>query len=205
MKQQNLIINQTGVLAFDLVSDVLVVALLVCESQQMENRPTQAVVNALSVYEKVRHAIAGFDFKVAAFIYAQRSMAIIDADLRDERKEEFVDRVEVHYKVRDIRKDLRAQESQQPRGVYQQIEHAICGFQQPRRDDDALFVIGLKQLCVGLATQNRSQLPSQVVAILDARVHTLCTGRRMYVRRVADQKTSAVAKLIDASRVNFVG
>src|SRR5215208_2655859 len=103
-----------------------------------------------------------------------------------------------------MRENLSSYEREQPRWINEQVKHSISGFQQSLRYLDALFVISVEQTWTGFAPQNECELPREVVAILNARVHSLRPRWRMNVRGITRQKTSALAKLVHASRVNLV-
>ena len=79
---------ECGVRAFDFGVQ-LIAAVFIHEVHQMKFGFMQTVVNALSVYQKVGHAIAGFHFSFA--VHTQRTLAIADANLGNQRKDELID------------------------------------------------------------------------------------------------------------------
>src|SRR4029453_16172712 len=67
-----------------------------------------------------------------------------------------------------------------------------------------LFVIGLQYSFTGFAANDQSKFPGQVVAVLDAGIHSLRSGGRVNVRGVAGEKAAARRKSADMTRVDFV-
>src|SRR5579885_128485 len=108
-QRQGVEVKQVGVTAFEFRGKSLRGVLRVGEDEQVKFRLAQKVEDALAAREEVGHPITGLDLEVfVALVTAQRALAVVDSDLREEREEELLEGVEVDDEVRDVRKDGRA-------------------------------------------------------------------------------------------------
>src|SRR5919206_194409 len=146
---------------------IRVVARLVREVQQVELRLAQLVVDASAVNKKVGHAVSGLDLEArAACVVAERAAAIVDADLRDERKHAPPDRVELDEPARKGREDGRANHAKEPVRARRKLEHSVGSLKKPLRVLQTLFVVGLQKLPARVAFDDEGELPGEVVCVL---------------------------------------
>ena len=110
-----------------------------------------------------------------------------------------------HRKRRDPGEDLGAEQAGKPAVGDDQPERPVGRVQQPSRDRDALFLVGIEQRRAGLTLDDERELPGQVVGILQAGVHALRADRAVDVRGVAEQEAAAVAEARGASVMDAVG
>src|SRR5215207_5201224 len=198
-------VEQLGVAAFDRPPQPLGRPRRVGAEEQVEGRTAQAVVDAPAVNQEVRGAVAGLDLEIAvARVAAERAVPVVDADLRDEREDVSFDRVEAEDVSGDGREDARADEPENPFGAGGQLKHPVGRPQEVPGVLQTLLVVSLKELRVGPPLQHQRQLPGEVVGVLNARVHTLRPGGRVYVRGVAGEEAPARVEAADVARVDFV-
>src|ERR1043166_7776356 len=83
----------------------------------------------------MRKSIAGFDiFKFFISVFAQQIIvAIVDSDLRDQRKHAFAHRFQTRHKTGDWRKDSRANKTHDPARPRSKLKHSIGGVEQSLR------------------------------------------------------------------------
>jgi hypothetical protein len=67
------------------------------------------------------------------------------------------------------------------------IQELGCKAEHPRCNRPAFFLVAVEQR-IGSASQNGSQLPAEVVGVLDAGIQTLATRWRMNVSGVTNQE-----------------
>ena len=69
----------------------------------------QLVVNTLALNQKIRQSVSGLNLKLSiALVKAEGTVAIVDADLRNQREKLFLDGVDAENEFRQRRKDCRA-------------------------------------------------------------------------------------------------
>src|SRR5689334_18868510 len=97
----------------------------------MKFRCSQFVVDAFAIDHKIRHAVSGLNIKsFISAIFAERAMAIIDTDLREQRENEMLYGSQAEDGAGDYRQDIFAQESEPPLRAGSELKHAVGGLQQ---------------------------------------------------------------------------
>ncbi len=130
--------------------------------------------------------------------------AVLDTGLGNRAKHELSYPVEPHRESHDLRQDPRPEHPGQPAIGYDDREPPVGRREQLPRDRDALVLVGVEYRRVRSRRQDERQLPAQVVCVLKAGVHALRADRAVYVRRVAQQEATAVAKAHGAAMMDAV-
>src|SRR5215203_1202472 len=109
------------------------------------------------MHKEIRHAVAGFDVvRLIVRVPAQRSSAIVNTDLRKDRKESLSDCIDACHKTCDWWKDRGADDTQQPVRTSRKLKHPISGIEQTLGVRKALFVVSIEQSLCGLALNYES-------------------------------------------------
>jgi hypothetical protein len=83
-------------------------------------------------------------------------------------------------------------------------ECTIGGGHQPAREADALGLVAVEQGVRRAGRDHRGQFPGKIDGIADPGVHALATNRTMDMRRIAQQKGAALAKMIRDAVVHAI-
>src|SRR5215218_10707525 len=171
----------------------------------MKLRFSQLVENTLPLHYEIRQTITSLNVvRLVLRVLTQRTIAITNADLRDQRKHSLTDAFETRHKTRERWKNRRANKAEQPVRTRRELKHAIGGFKQSLGVRESLFVVSFQQTFRRDFFDNERQFPCKVVSVLNAGVHTLRAGRAVNVRGISRNKTSSFRKLIHAARVDLV-
>src|ERR1051325_2218072 len=181
------------------------VALTVREGEQVKLRLAQNVVDASAFDEEVGHSVSGLHLETLAVrARAQRSAAVVDAYLRNEREEPARYGLELDELARHAREDGRANQTQKPIRPCGQLEEAVGRLDKPLGVRLTLLVVSLQELPARVAFDDEGEFPSEVVSVLNAGVHALRAHGAVYVRGVSGDEAAALGELVDAARVNLV-
>src|SRR5215468_5036337 len=83
-------------------------------------------------------------------------------------------------------------------------EYSVGCMHQLPSYGQALLMVRLKDFYVCLTSDNKSQLPRQVVCVLQAGIHSLSTCRRVDMCRIASQKASVFAKMRNITMMRMI-
>src|SRR5215210_1815165 len=135
----------------------------------MKLRFVELVENTLTRDEEIRQTITSFNvLRLVVRVFTQRTISIIDADLRDQRKHSLTNRLETRHESCKRRKNRRANKAQQPMRTCRELKHAIRGFEQPLGVSEPLFVVRFQQTLRRDSFNNESEFPRKVVGVLNA-------------------------------------
>ena len=131
-------------------------------------------------------------------------MAIADPDLRNQRKDHLLDRVETKGEPQNMRKNVRPHKRREPLVARTEFEHSVSRPQQTLSIWQTFFVVGIKQLLASSRFTGQGKFPGKVVTVLYPSVHSLTAGRSVNVCGIARDKASAFRESIYCSGMYLV-